>query len=172
MSFMSLRLFVCAVCVALTAAVAPPALALGQVIIFRDAELTERYRRMAAHLTHLQMRVAVEQDATTLQRELLSCRGEVQQVFAPKQGQLDPDACRVIVTLKQIPGFRPAESLSLAYWVQQIRAIRLKRGDPITLRGQLYALEPNGAVAIELEAPKGWLDVITPEPLPPHPKKH
>ncbi len=135
---------------------------MGQVVIFRDADLIERYRRQASHLTQLQLQVAVEQDARALRRTPLTCRGVIRQVLPPHKGQLDPEASQVIITLNSISGFRPLELPSVAYWVQRHRAVSLKLGGKVNLNARLYAIETNGAVAIELEAPPGWLDVTLP----------
>lgn len=162
MTFFSRKTLLLCLTVLWVGLLAPSATALGQVVIFRDTSLSERYRRHAAHLTRLQLQVAVEQDAAILRKTPVRCRGVIRQVLPPQRGQLDPEASQVILNLAEIRGFHPKELPTVSYWVQRQRAISLKLGAKVTLKARLYALEPNGAVAIELEAPPGWLDVALP----------
>ena len=148
-----------AVAAALLTFTALPAAAVGQVVIFRDAQLREQYQEQAQYLTALQLQEAIKQDTAIRRANPLVCQGVIKEVYAPQNGQLDPEACRVVVTLRHVSGFHPLELPSVSYWVQRPRAMTLHRGSRVTLKARLYALEANGAVAIELEAPIGWLDV-------------
>ncbi|MEB3220721.1 MAG: hypothetical protein VKS61_01450 [Candidatus Sericytochromatia bacterium] len=148
------------------AAFQPPALAIGQVVIFRDVALSERYQALSGRLTRLQIQARAEQDTTVLRAKKLTCRAVVQEVFPPEPNQVDPEACRVVLALTAISGFTAAELPAVTYWVSRTRALTLRLNSPLTVPAELFAIEPNGAVAIELETPAGWLDLTMPTPAP------
>jgi hypothetical protein len=143
-----------------------PACAIGQVVIFRDSSLSERYQALAGRLTRLQIQARAEQDTAALRARKLTCRAVVQEVFPPEPNQVDPDACRVVLALTAVSGFVAPELPAVTYWVGRARAVQLKLNAPVTLPAELFAIEPNGAVAIELETPPGWLDLSMPTPPP------
>ncbi|MEB3197687.1 MAG: hypothetical protein VKP62_10835 [Candidatus Sericytochromatia bacterium] len=136
-----------------------PALALGQVVIFRDADLAEHYRVLAAKVTKLQLRAAADEDMLKRRAKPLTCRATIREVYPPEDTQLDPDACRVVLALTSVSGHAATDLPAIAFWVPRPRALSLKRNEPVSLSAQVVAIEPNGAVAIEIQAPVGWLDV-------------
>ncbi|MEB3328503.1 MAG: hypothetical protein VKQ33_04660 [Candidatus Sericytochromatia bacterium] len=148
------------------AGAASPAVAIGQVVIFRDAVLSERYQALSGRLTRLQIQARAEQDTLALRAKKLTCRAVVQEVFPPEPNQVDPDACRVVLALTAVSGFLAAELPAVTYWVGRSRAVQLRLNAPLTLPAELFAIEPNGAVAIELQTPPGWLDLSMPTPPP------
>ena len=48
--------------------------------------------------------------------------------------------------------------MAINYVVPRAKALPLKLRGPVTITGRLYALDQNGTVAIELDAPPGWRD--------------
>lgn len=138
---------------------AAPAHAVGQVIIFRDPVLTKRYTALEARLTLLQVQAEADKLQAKMRGQKVVCRGIVVEVFPPQVGY-DPDACIVQVALQSVSGFTAPELPVLSYVVSRAKAIMIRRNASLLITGKLYAIDRNGAVAVELDAPAGWRDPL------------
>lgn len=139
---------------------APPVLALGQVVIFRDPVLHKRYAALEARLTKLQIQNQADQMSAKMRGKKVACRGVIEDVLPPEGAFDDPDACKVVVALTGVTGFSAPELPVITYIVPKSKALALKLRGPIVLSGKLYAMDRYGAVAIELDAPAGWRDPL------------
>lgn len=143
-----------------------PAAAIGQVVIFRDQGLADRYQGLSGRLTRLQIQAKAALDTEAMRARKFTCKAVVQEVYPPEPNQIDPDACRVVLALTSVSGFSAVELPAVTYWVTRSRALTLKLNATMALPAELFAIEPNGAVAIEIETPPGWLDIAMPSPGP------
>ncbi len=139
-------------------ALAPPVLALGQVFVFRDPGLHKRYAALEGKLTKLQIQHQADQMSLKMRGKKVACRGVIEDVLPPDSEDLD--ACKVVVALVGVTGFSAPELPVITYLVPRTRALALKLRGPVVLSGRLYAIDRNGAVAIELDAPAGWRDPL------------
>lgn len=141
-------------------ALAPPVLAIGQVFVFRDPALYKRYAALEGKLTKLQIQHQADQMSLKMRGKKVACRGMIEEVLPPDPASDDPDACKVMVALVGVSGFSAPELPVVTYLVPKPKALLLRLRGPIVLTGRLYAIDHNGAVAIELDAPAGWRDPL------------
>ena len=145
-------------------ALAPPVLAIGQVVIFRDPVLHRRYAALEAKLTKLQIQNQADQLSAKMRGKKVACRGVIEDVLPPEGVADDPDACKVVVALTGVTGFSTPELPVVTFIVPRAKALALRLRGPIVLSGKLYAMDRFGAVAIELDAPAGWRDPLDAAP--------
>lgn len=145
---------------------APPVLAIGQVVIFRDPVLHKRYAALEAKMTKLQIQNQADQMSAKMRGKKVVCRGVIEDVLPPELTDDGTDACKVIIALTAVTGFNAPELPVITYLVPKNKALALRLRGAVLLSGKLYAMDRFGAVAVELDAPAGWADPLQGGPAP------
>jgi hypothetical protein len=145
-------------------ALAPPVLAFGQVVVFRDAALYQKYMALEGKMTKLQIQHQAEQLSARMRGKRLYCKGIIQDVLPPEITDPDPNTCKVVVALVGVTGFTTPELPTVTFFVPKARALALRQNGSLLINGKLYAIDRYGAVAIELDAPPGWRDPLPAAP--------